>query len=242
MRLRSLFTFTVLLAAPASAQTTIETSSIWDGLTQITAFGKPHTSTYGQTFIAPTSDNVLQSFSFYLRDLSGGGTDLQFQGYVSAFDPTIGTARIIGPLLFQSAVRTGPTSATTFTRFDFDVGGLALTPGSTYVAFLSTSGLHSSIPLALATSSWGWLPTSQMDAYADGTFVFNNNADNFGLLSTTSWTMFGGSDLAFDFEFDNGTDPTVIPEPSAVVLTGTGLGLLLLGIVRQRRRQQQIQG
>ena len=89
MTVRSFLAFTVLLAAPVSAQTTIETTSFWDGLMQVQPFGKPNTATYGQTFVAPSSDNVLNSFSFFLRDL-GGGPDLQFQGYVAAFDPTIG--------------------------------------------------------------------------------------------------------------------------------------------------------
>src|SRR5262245_20636898 len=139
MTVRSFLAFTVLLAAPVSAQTTIETTSFWDGLMQVQPFGKPNTATYGQTFVVPSSDNVLNSFSFFLRDL-GGGPDLEFQGYVAAFDPTIGVARIVGANLFTSAVRSGPTTTSTFTRYDFDVGGLALTPGSTYVAYLSTSG------------------------------------------------------------------------------------------------------
>jgi len=236
MTVRSFLVFTVLLAAPVSAQTTIETTSFWDGLMQVQPFGKPNTATYGQTFVVPSSDNVLSSFSFFLRDL-GGGADLEFQGYVAAFDPTVGVSRIVGATLFESAVRSGPTT-TTFTRYDFDVGGLALTPGSTYVAFLSTSGHFGAISLADAIASWGQIQTDAIDPYVNGHFVFSNNADDFSLLSTIPWTSFDGGDLAFELRFTGGAEPSpgVVPEPSTVLLTGTGVGILLLSLARKRRR------
>ena len=235
MRVRSFLTFTVLLAAPVSAQTTIETTSFWDGLMQVQPFGKPNTATYGQTFIAPSSDNVLQSFSFFLRDL-GGGPDLQFQGYVAAFDPTVGVSRIIGANLFQSAVRSGPSTTATFTRYDFDVGGVTLAPGTTYVAFLSSSGLFGAIPLESATTAWGQIQTVMTDPYSDGHFVFNNNGDDFALLSTSPWVSFDGGDLAFELQFTGSAEPSVVPEPSTVLLMGTGLGILGLGLARRRQR------
>lgn len=235
MTVRSLVAITVLLATPASAQTTIETVSFWDGLMQVQPMGKPNTATYGQTFIAPASDNVMQSFSFFLRDL-GGGADLQFQGYVAAWDPTVGFSRLTGPLLFESAVRSGPTTTSTFTRYDFDVGGLTLTPGVSYVAFLSASGLFDAFPVEEALSSWGLVPTNGGDHYIGGGFVFNNSGNDFGLLSSSAWSGFGTSDLAFEMVFENAVDPTVIPEPSTVLLMGTGMGILLLGLARSRRR------
>jgi hypothetical protein len=67
--------------------------------------------------------------------------------------------------------------------------------------------------------------------------VFNNNGDDFDLLSTSGWSDFGTSDLAFEMVFENVVDPTVIPEPSTVLLMGTGMGILLVGIARKRRRR-----
>lgn len=240
MTVRSLLAFTVLLSAPVSAQTTIETTSFWDGLMQVQPFGKPNTATYGQTFVAPSSDNVLNSFSFFLRDM-GGGPDLEFQGFVAAFDPTVGVTRIVGATLFESAIRAGPSTTSTFTRYDFDVGGLTLTPGSTYVAFMSASGHFGAIPLATSQASWGQIQTNAIDPYAPGHFVFNNNANDLSLLFTTSWLSFDGGDLAFEMQFTGGPEPSpgVVPEPSTVVLMGTGMGILLLGVVRRRRRTQQ---
>jgi hypothetical protein len=240
MTVRSFLAFTVLLAAPVSAQTTIETTSFWDGLMQVQPFGKPNTATYGQTFVVPSSDPVLNSFSFFLRDL-GGGPDLRFQGYVAAFDPTIGVTRVVGANLFESAIRSGPTTIGSFTRYNFDVGDLALTPGATYVAFLSASGHFGVIPLSNATASWGQIQTDAIDPYGPGHFVFNNSGDDLSLLSTTSWLSFDGGDLAFELQFAGGAEPsgpTVVPEPSTVLLVGTGMAILLLGIARRRRRDR----
>jgi len=239
MRVRSFLAFTVLLAAPVSAQTTIETTSFWDGLMQVQPFGKPNTATYGQTFVVPSSDNVLNSFSFFLRDL-GGGADLEFQGYIAAFDPAVGVSRLVGANLFESAIRAGPTTGATFTRYEFDVGGLALTPGSTYVAFVSASGHFGAISLVNAVASWGQIQTAAIDPYANGHFVFSNNGNDFSLLSTIPWTSFDGADLAFELQFTSGVEPSpgVIPEPSTVLLVGTGMGILLIGVARRRRRNQ----
>ena len=239
MTVRAFLSFTVLLAAPVSAQTTIQTTSFWDGSQETQFFGKPNTATYGQTFVVPSSDNVLNSFSFFLRDL-GGGADLEFQGYIAAFDPTIGVSRIVGSTLFESAVRSGPTTTATFTRSDFDVGSLYLTPGSTYVAFLSAAGHFGGISLLDALTSAGQIQTPVNDPYAPGHFVFSQNVDDFSLLSTVPWSSFDGGDLAFELRFAGGAEPSpgVVPEPSTVLLMGTGMGILLLGIVRRRRRNQ----
>ena len=174
----SLLVLTVLLAGPVSAQTTIETITSWNGTTDVEFFGKPNTATYGQTFAVPSTDNVLQSCSFFLRDFSGGAA-----------------------------------------------------------AFLSSSGHFGAIPPEVALTSWGSVPTNGGYHYTGGNFVFNNNGDDFGLLSTTGWSDFGTSDLAFEMLFDNGAAPTVIPEPSTILLMGTGMGILLVGIARKRRRQ-----
>ena len=226
---RKILALSALLAVPASAQTTIETISFWDGASDIEPFGKPNSATYGQTFTVPATDNVLQSFSFFLRDFSSA-SELVFQGYVAAWDPA--TMVLTGPLLFQSSLRSGPTT-TTFTRYDFDVGGVPLTTGGTYVAFLSVSGFFNNIPVTDALSAWGNMQTSNMNPYPGGAFVVSNSGDSFSDLSTFAWGV-QTSDLAFEVVL--GETPTVIPEPSTVLLMGTGMGLLLLGVARRKRR------
>ena len=230
MRMRNLLAISALVTTPAAAQTTLETISIWDGSSGVTPFGKLNTATYGQTFTVPGSDNLLQSFSFFLTDLSSGG-DLRFQGYIAKWDTGIGA--LTGPLLFQSAIQNGPAPGAGFTRYDFDVGGLPLTSGDVYLAFLSTSGLFANIPIDQATASVGVLQTNVDGGI--GTFRFNNSGDVFSsLFLPSSWQM-QDRDLAFEAVFDN-VEPSVVPEPSTVLLLGTGLGILLLGVRRGRRR------
>lgn len=217
-----------LLATPLAAQTTIETTSFWNGSFNVFPFGKPETATYGQSFTVPVGDDVLQSFSFFLRDI-GAGNQLLFQGYVSAWD---GTAfHLTGPLLYTSGIQNGPPAGGGFTRYDFVTGGTTLVSGQVYIAFLSVSGHFGDIAPAEAGTDWGYLGVNE---YAGGGFWFQNSLDDFSVLSTNEWTSFGGDDLAFELQFDQG-GPTVIPEPATVVLLGTGLGILLLGARRRRK-------
>jgi hypothetical protein len=97
------------------------------------------------------------------------------------------------------------------------------------------SGFFATIPVddgALAT--WGIMPTNNMNPYSGGTFVFNNNGDLFSDLSAFAWGA-QGSDLAFEMVLGQ-TEPSVVPEPATVLLMGTGMGILLLGAARRRRR------
>ena len=84
---------TLISASPLAAQTTVETLSFWDGSSSVQPFGKANTGTYGQTFTVPGSDNLMQSFSFFLRDISSAN-ELIFQGYVARWDAA--TSRITG--------------------------------------------------------------------------------------------------------------------------------------------------
>jgi len=228
MKVRNVLACSVLLAAPVSAQTTIETLSFWDGASEVTPFGKPNTATYGQTFTVPASDNVLQSFSFFLRDLGSGG-DLQFEGYVAKWDPSL--LQLTGPVLFESAIRSGPTG-TGFNRYDFDVGGISLTTGDQYMVFLSSSGFFGSIPGTTSQAGWGILPTD-VDGNI-GAFMFSNNGDDFATLFTPAWSAFN-RDLAFEVVLGQ-PEPSVVPEPSTVLLMGTGMAILVLGVARRKRR------
>ena len=217
-----------LLATPLAAQTTIETISFWDGSSAVFPFGKPETPTYGQSFTAPVGDNVLQSFSFFLRDI-GAGDQLLFQGYVSAWD--VATNRLTGPLLYTSGIRNGPPAGGGFTRYDFATGGTTLVGGQAYIAFLSVSGHFGDIPVSDAATDWGYLA---VDGYDGGRFWFQNSLDDLSLLATNGWSTLGAADLAFELQFDQG-GPTVIPEPATVILLGTGMGILLLGVRRRKK-------
>ena len=103
----------------------------------------------------------------------------------------------------------------------FDTGGLALTGGADYVAFLSVSGYYGDSAGESYLSSGGGIP--------GGSFVYDNNGGDFAALSTDTWSGPTSPDWAIDAEFGSSSS---IPEPGTVTLLGTGL----VGLVALRRR------
>lgn len=197
---------------PAAAQTTLTTLPAWNGTDNVSPFGEPHNTTFGQTFTAP-SESTLNNFTFYMRPASGGSVN--FKAYVMAWDG----AKASGPILYESGVYSS-TLTPGFTPYTINTGGVSLSTGSRYVAFFSASGL---LQGSTNTTSWG-LPTS--NPYADGEFVFINNGNDFGALSSSNWNQFFSAyDLAFEMNFSSGS-PSAVPEPSAALLFLPALGVM----------------
>ena len=197
-------------------------------------FGKTSTATYGQTFTTPTGFSFLQTFSFWLTNDAGLGaansSSLTFKAYVMAWDA--GNGRATGPVLYSSAVQSGPTLFSQ--RYDFASPNTLVNGGGQYVAFLSASGLFGSIPVAEATAG---VESSFNGTYAGGQFVFADNGDNFGALSSQEWLLAGGFpeyQAHFNAVFSQ-TAVSVVPEPSSLVLLVAGLSSLLVLAVRKKR-------
>src|SRR5208337_204356 len=97
-----------------------------------------------------------------------------------------------------------------FNAYTFNIGNLALTKGSTYVAFGSIT------PDCTGQAVWG-SPTSY--PYTNGQFVYNNNGTEFSLLTDSAWTSYSGSDLAFAAVFGGGSvgpsPPTITEQPAS---------------------------
>lgn len=190
------------------------------GGSSIIYWGKPNTQTYGQTVTAVNGS--LDSFSFWLQ----GGSSLMFQAYVFAWDQ--GTLRATGNSLFTSAIMAAP-GGSGFQQVLINTGGVAVTTGNMYVAFLSTSGLGGSGQIA-------WESTGG-DGYNGGAFVFLNNGEDTGQWTSSQWStnwQGAGSDLRFDATFSPGV--SVAPEPGSMLLLATGLvGLGAAGIRRRRK-------
>ncbi|HAG80980.1 MAG TPA: PEP-CTERM sorting domain-containing protein [Cyanobacteria bacterium UBA12227] len=197
---------------PAQADTVIDTTPSWDGTSEITIFGEPDTATYGQTFTVG-SDNILNDFTFFLNDFSDPDA-IDFAAYVMAWDGTKAT----GSILYQSGPQS-TTGASGMEQFTFNTGGISLTSGQKYVAFLSASNFFDGID---GLGSMG-LPFS--DVYAGGDFVYYNNGSDFSALTTNGWdcTECGFGDAAFKATF---TSAQSVPEPASVLglLTVSALG------------------
>ncbi len=190
-------------------------SDFWNPL------GNPDTSTYGETFTAPSDgSNVLQSFSFYMGNPGNAG-DILLNAYIATW-----TGTGAGTLLYTSSpldyANVGDAELT------FTTGGLTLTPGASYVMFLSVSQQYG--------LSAGETAISQGAAtIPGGSFVYFNNEANFGELFTNTWDATGLSpDWAIDAEFSEGA---AVPEPGTIALFGSGM-LALAGIARWRRAKK----
>ncbi|NJL21993.1 MAG: hypothetical protein HC895_16160 [Leptolyngbyaceae cyanobacterium SM1_3_5] len=127
--------------------------------------------------------------------------------------------KAIGDILYQSAAQS-KASAAAFEEFVFNTGGINLTAGQQYVAFLSASGFFDGDD---GVTGMGYL---FQDVYAGGGFVFRNNGSDFSLLTSTPWETFiggGVDDTAFTASFTPGATPVPTPAlvPGAIALTAS---------------------
>ncbi len=148
---------------PARAGTVIyDTLPEWDGTTAIATWGSVqsgYTATVGQTFLAPASVLSLNSFSFEVTDFTPGST-LSFQAAVYAWSGSLlggnSPQGASGPALFTSPdmvfVDTG-----SFQMVTINTGGIALTPGTAYIALLTTSDPGSIAANGDASNSSSWV-------------------------------------------------------------------------------------
>jgi len=194
--MRALVAGTALVAAGSTFADTIYNnfngySDFWH------PFGNPNTATYGETFTAPTNGDVnLQDFGFYMGNPFLAGNIL-LRAYIATW-----TGTNAGTLLYTSAdfdfANTGNDHIT------FSTGGLTLTPGASYVAFLSVSELYG--------QSSGEAFISQGDpTIPGGNFVYYNNGGDFAALFNRIWDTTGHKpDWAVNFTFTAGGGGNIV--------------------------------
>lgn len=209
----------LLLSVCTAQAAMIDTSAQWNGSTGISPFGHTNTATYGQTFVAPEAASHLDSWTFYLNDMTAGAP-VDFSLYVMAWDNT-GT-RATGDILFASdrVSTTNNDGQDGYEAFTFATGGLALEASAQYVAFISTSQWTAQQTGTAYVASLG-----AQDGYSDGGFFWLNNGTRTSYWTERAWRSssdFG--DLVFSAQF---SVLATVPEPGVLVLFLIGLAVLL---------------
>lgn len=219
--LPALVVLSVLCAAPTQAQTTIDTGPTdRPGVTLL--YGVVPTVGQiwaGQTFTVPAVDYLLSTFSFTSFTSSPSpGFSIAPVGYLAAWSGS----SLSGPILFSATYASSQAGALQGTTdYLWNVGGLGLTPGAQYAAFVSAT-----------TAYPGGVPFAAAD-YAGGDWI--QGVSDGGV--PTSWVSPGwvdwleSEDLVFRAEFAS----VSVPEPGTGLLMLTGL--LGLGFVARRRRE-----
>ncbi|MGA9070657.1 MAG: PEP-CTERM sorting domain-containing protein [Terracidiphilus sp.] len=190
------------------------------------SIGSSATSTYGETFLAPATDTVLNTFSLFLN----AGTTGQIQGYIVSWN---GTG--VGSILYSSGL-TAVTGAAQ--EFDFSTGGLNLTAGDSYAAVLSIDGSEYFTDSGTTTMP-GVRGTASIPG---GSFIYQNDGVLSSQFTVLPWTNYGSNfeaELIASFSPDppaasplSGADPLGFdppdeaPEPASFLLLGSGLVFL----------------
>jgi hypothetical protein len=219
----STFGMVALTESKAAHAVTINTLPNWDGGSAVGSWGVGATSTYGQTFTVTGPENVLQSFSFQMGSTT---SPIPYKAYVAQWFGN-GQGAVVGPLLYSSAVQSYSKPTPGYQETVINTGGVQLTTGNKYVAFLSTSGFWAGQPGSATTFGYS------SDQYAGGEFVFYNTGDAFAPLVSSNWQTWINGDTAFKANLSGGA--SAVPVPPAAVATGVGA---VIGALKARKRQQ----
>lgn len=193
------------------------------GATAASPFGPDGLATWGQVITPPAGGGTLRRF--ILR--AALPSTVVFRGAVYAWDGS----RATGAALYESGPRTTTSSAPQ--DVSFDVGGVTLVAGQTYVLFVSSA--------RDAGTGSGALFLHTSDVVPGGAFVRQDSGTTSGLWTGASWEVLPTQDLAIAFQYAGTLASTTTISPSASTLrfgqpvtltaTVTGAGITPTGTI-----------
>jgi hypothetical protein len=199
---------------------------------------------YGEIFSSGTNA-ALASYSFFLADAEFGWTDLTYESFLVSWDPV--TKRPID-VLYHSAPIYGPTSPT-YVETTFNANVL-LTPGQLYAAMIIGVGVDNGgkclpapigcdgryVRIGTVKDTPG--PTTQRIGFDAFFHPDLTRHDSDILHPEDMYALNDEWDMAFKVNFTDAATVMATPEPSSVLLMGTGL--IVLALVYRRRRQTRV--
>ena len=212
MKLLATSALALSLATAAASAATISTLGAEDST--IGSWGTGATSAYGQSFTF-AADVDFESVTFRINS----GAAINYDAYLYEMTGAAFTDVTTGGVIASVSGVAGGTG--TMGSYTADFGSVALGAGTYAVFFQATGGG--------ASSNWG--RTLSDDAYAGGTFLFQNNGGDASQLNggTLGFGNFG--DLAFEITYDSIVAP--VPLPATALLLA--LPLAGLGFAGRRR-------
>jgi hypothetical protein len=186
--------------------------------------GQSQSQTYGQSFTVPATGNILDSWTFDLKN--GGASPVNFEFFLMAWNGSMAT----GSVLFQSSEMAVPTSDTSYAAFTVDPD-VALTKGSQYVMFINESGLNlTSVGFVSLGGSGPFFSGGSGASPLGGSFYFLDNGNTFSDVTSDAWLNFGWQEGSSDWGFTAYTAVFSNPATTGVPDAGSSMFLMSLGL------------